>query len=86
MEVKFKKKPIVIEAFRYAVDPEPVWFRNKVRRGSIVVTDKHCLIPTLEGLMISLPGVYIIQGPQGEIYPCQPDIFEATYDKLESPL
>ena len=26
---------------------------------------------------------YIIQGVQGELYPCKPDIFEATYEKVE---
>jgi len=29
-------------------------------------------------------GDYIIQGVQGEVYPCKPDIFEATYEAVES--
>lgn len=37
-------------------------------------------IPTLEGVMIGTEGDWIIKGVQGEIYPCKPDIFEATYE------
>lgn len=37
-------------------------------------------IPTLEGLMIAAEGDWIIRGVQGELYPCKPDIFEATYE------
>jgi hypothetical protein len=37
-------------------------------------------IGTLEGVMAAAPGDWIICGIKGEIYPCKPDIFEATYD------
>ncbi|MCM3704056.1 hypothetical protein M3216_32435, partial [Paenibacillus macerans] len=40
-------------------------------------------IKTLEGVMQANSGDYIIKGVQGEIYPCKPDIFEATYEKVE---
>lgn len=40
-------------------------------------------IETLEGEMIASPGDYIIRGVQGEFYPCKPDIFEATYEKVD---
>lgn len=40
-------------------------------------------IDTLEGTITASPGDYIIQGVQGEHYPCKPDIFEATYEKVE---
>jgi hypothetical protein len=36
-------------------------------------------IKTLEGQMRAFKGDWIIQGVKGEIYPCKPDIFEATY-------
>jgi hypothetical protein len=38
------------------------------------------VIDTLEGKMTAFPGAWIIRGVQGELYPCQPDIFEQTYD------
>jgi hypothetical protein len=39
-------------------------------------------IPTLEGNIIASFGDYIIKGVKGEYYPCKPDIFEMTYEKL----
>jgi hypothetical protein len=43
----------------------------------------HGWIDTLEGGHIVCPGDYIITGIKGEHYPCKPDIFEATYEKVE---
>ncbi len=40
-------------------------------------------IDTLEGTMHASVGDYIITGVQREVYPCKPDIFEATYEKVE---
>lgn len=40
-------------------------------------------IPTLEGLMIAVENDWIIKGVKGEIYPCKPDIFEASYEPAE---
>jgi len=47
------------------------------------------LINTLEsnlitGSLLATEGDWIIQGVKGEFYPCKPDIFVATYDKVES--
>ena len=86
---KFRKKPVVIEAFRLnerglvAED----WFWNAVTRNDIITHcfGKHehdpawCEIKTLEGTMIANAGDYIIQGVHGEIYPCKSDIFQKTY-------
>jgi hypothetical protein len=44
----------------------------------------HGWIDTLEGGHIVCPGDWIITGVKGEHYPCKPDIFEATYEKVES--
>jgi len=41
------------------------------------------LIPTLEGLMLGVEGDYIIRGVKGELYPCKPDIFSATYEPAD---
>jgi hypothetical protein len=40
------------------------------------------VINTLEGNMDVTPDDYIIRGVKGEIYPCKPDIFEATYEPV----
>lgn len=46
-------------------------------------TDKEMIIHTLEGDMKASVGDYIITGLRGEKYPCKPDIFNATYEKVE---
>ena len=46
-------------------------------------TDKEVMIQTLEGTMRAAPGDWIITGVKGEIHPCKPDIFEATYEAVE---
>lgn len=43
----------------------------------------HGWMDTLEGEHTVCPGDYIITGVKGEMYPCKPDIFEQTYDKVE---
>jgi|tagenome__1003787_1003787.scaffolds.fasta_scaffold20843146_2 hypothetical protein len=40
------------------------------------------VIPTLEGDHLATEGDWIIRGIQGELYPCKPDIFEATYEPV----
>lgn len=39
-------------------------------------------IRTLEGIMAVNPNDWVICGIKGEIYPCKPDIFAATYDEV----
>ena len=41
-------------------------------------------IKKIEGVMTVSPGDYIIQGVKGELYPCKPDIFELTYEKVKN--
>ena len=42
----------------------------------------YLVIPTLEGNMIASLGDYVIKGVNGEFYPCKPDIFEKTYERV----
>lgn len=80
--MKYRKKPVVIEAFRYYIDPRPDWFQDKVTLNEIITYETHCEINTLEGVMRGEYGDYIIQGVMGEIYPCKSNIFELTYEPL----
>jgi hypothetical protein len=80
---KYQKKPVVIDAFRYNVDDRPDWFMDKVSDLSIITHHSFCQIMTLEGEMRGQIGDWIIRGVQGEIYPCKPDIFAATYQPVE---
>lgn len=43
----------------------------------------HGWIDTLEGGHRVCPGDYIITGVKGEHYPCKPDIFKDTYERVE---
>lgn len=89
---KYRKKPVVIEAFKFYVDPMPDWFMDAVSFNLVVLHNcdynryeidvAYCEIKTLEGVMTGKGGDYIIKGVQGEIYPCKPDIFEQTYEKV----
>ena len=88
---QYRKKPVVIEAIQWNgnnFDDIENFANKKVRYYSTwdineYIEDKNCLkIDTLEGDMIALKGDFIIKGVKGEFYPCKPDIFEATYEKL----
>jgi hypothetical protein len=50
--------------------------------GAVCVEGPHIRLSTLEGDHAALPGDWIIQGVQGEFYPCKPDIFEQTYEEV----
>jgi hypothetical protein len=95
---KFKKLPVIIEAFKMGIDPIPDWFMDKVTDKKITLkSDKPenhsdpfdhsyktwCIIETLEGMMVGDYGDMIIKGVNGECYPCKPDIFEKTYEEAE---
>ena len=81
---KFRKKPVEIEAWQWdgnaAVAARPDWVRAG---GYEMTTDRELVIPTREGVRYAAPGDWIIRGASGEIYPCKPRIFEATYDAVQ---
>ena len=84
--MRYRKKPVVIEAFQ--LNPNGTvranWFLDAVSNSTIIVHSTYCEIKTLEGIMRANLGDYIIRGVNGEIYPCKPDIFEKTYELVES--
>ena len=49
---------------------------------SIDPSNGKMIISTLEGLHWVDLGDYVIRGVAGEFYPCKPDIFEKTYEKV----
>lgn len=82
---KFRKKPVVIEAEQYvpAGTIKSQWAIDAINSGKIVQVSDGCFINTLEGKMQVSPNDWIIRGVAGEIYPCKPDIFDATYEAVE---
>ena len=87
---KYRKKPVVIDAVQLtmanhqAVSTQIAAAGYNVRHASKppmrAVTG--IVIETLEGDMTADYGDWIIKGVQGEFYPCKPEIFEKTYEKV----
>lgn len=79
--MKFRKKPVVIEAMQWdgtiggMMDVKEFTGGNSKMSGTGELS-----IYTLEGPLKASPKDWIIKGIKGEFYPCKPDIFEATYD------
>lgn len=87
-EMKYRKKPAVVEAVQFldteeAIDELCDFGLDPVRIDYADLKNPLLKIETLEGLMIATEGDYIIKGVQGEFYPCKPDIFKETYEKVE---
>ena len=72
----------MIEAWQYPAlelaneSAVPEWLKGKFTTGK----GDGLFIETLEGVMEARPCDWIIRGVAGEIYPCKPDIFAATYE------
>ena len=80
---KFRKKPIVIEAVQWDAD-EDTWqiisHWSDITSVRWDLNDNFLIIYTLEGAILANIGDWVIKGIRGELYPCKPDIFEATYE------
>jgi hypothetical protein len=85
---KYRKKPVIIEAEQFFDDAETLSKLSEFMGVDVVVSYKDkenpkLVIDTLEGKMEASVGDYIIKGVNGEFYPCKPDIFNKTYEKVE---
>lgn len=92
--MKYRKKPVVINAFRLTDDAEmiaPAWFTQAVADEKVWIdrslVDGHmhvygCTIMTPGGRVHAKLGDYIIRGVYGELYPCDSRIFCVTYEKV----
>lgn len=92
----FRKRPVEIEAIRFMglvepdldlalSQPHEQWLREALDDGRLRPDRRGaCLwVKTLEGTMKASPGDWIVQGVEGELYPCKPAIFEKTYEPIE---
>jgi len=96
MNFRWRKKPVVIDAFQYPGNRAmandtvavPSWFITECCKEQSVfdeLGDSDSLtVTTLEGKMTCNPGDWIIKGVKGEFYPCKHDIFVATYERAEA--
>lgn len=91
----YRKKPIVINAWQFTLENYskglPDFIKEAINKNDQLIRlwtyDGHTkcngVIKTLEGDHYVSDGDWIIQGVNGEFYPCKPDIFEKTYEKVE---
>ena len=80
--IKVRKKPVVVEAMLYTGDNafDCVKFAGEAGTQE---ADGNLTIITLEGRMHVSKWDWIIKGVKGEFYPCKPDIFDMTYERVE---
>ena len=81
LQMKYRKKAVVIEAAIYDGTLESIEPLNIPEIGRDFLSDK-IYINTLEGEMKVSVGDYVIKGVMGEFYPCKPDIFKMTHEKV----
>jgi hypothetical protein len=88
--MRFRKKPIVIEAIQFqgftdGPNDLPTEIAQFIKDDDGVVSIKRgeLVIRNLGGEQTASKGDWIIRGVQGELYPCKPDIFAATYEPVE---
>ena len=91
---KYRKKPVIIEAEQwfklgdagtteaFCPDDANVQTLNTPCKYCGKALKLHGYIDTLEGGHMVCPGDWIITGIKGERYPCKPDIFKQTYEKV----
>lgn len=92
--MKYRKKPVVIEARQLPIDDDQddidaflQWADDVGFSGHFTSDyDGGIAIETREGVMRADPGDWVIKGVKEEFYPCKPDIFEATYEPVEDSL
>lgn len=91
---KFRKKPVVVEAWpvseilaaatsNWNAVPRPIRDAYEGSDSCVVFAFNHIYIRTLEGEMCGDPGDYVIRGVKGEFYPIKPDIFADTYEPVD---
>lgn len=82
---KFRKKPVVIEAAQLTTAAFSSTHPNLEHIPGVTYDPlRHCaFIRTLEGEMRAEVGDWIIRGVEGELYPCKPSVFWATYEEVK---
>jgi hypothetical protein len=85
--MKYRKIPVVIEANQFDGSEQSVlWFKQQYPhfiKDDTFLDGEVLKIHTLEGVMLAKKGDWIIEGVNKELYPCKPDIFKKTYEKVK---
>lgn len=76
---QYQKKPLIVKAIQW--DGKNVKKVHEFLGKNFLMSD-NLIIATLEGNMEARVGDYIIEGINGEHYPCKEDIFNKSYKEL----
>ena len=95
---KYRKKPVVIRALQWdgTNNNEVLDFCDKAKLQYVIRKPKNIFsnkrekyeeialfIQTFGGVHEAYIGDYIIEGVNGEFYPCKLDIFKKTYEEVQ---
>jgi hypothetical protein len=79
--VKFRKKPVIIEAAQWFPGREVPGVREQWYKG---LPTRYYVVTMHEQRVYLSPGDWVIAEPDGEhFYPCKPEVFAATYEPVE---
>ena len=82
--MKYRKKPVIIEAIQWNGENYFEQLEDFINCEKWLTGDAaEIIIKTLEGKMVASIDDFIIKGVNGEFYPCKPDIFHKSYEKIE---
>ena len=94
--MKYRKRPIVVEAVRIGAnagstdgsacfDEQPPWLEAALQDGKVrnaADAGGGVIVRTVEGEMRGRPGDWLIRGIADELYPCRSEIFDSVYETL----
>jgi len=89
---KYRKKPVVIDAepielilykMRHDFWKQPEWVITAYEDGKLIAAPEGIYIKTLEGSMFGGKHDWLLQGVNGELYPCKDNIFKLTYEEVK---
>lgn len=88
--MKYRKKPVVIEAIQYLGEAGPILdflaaseCESIGFRPSSSPRERGLIVKTLEGAMVGNYGDWLIRGVKGELYPCKDEVFTMTYEPAD---
>lgn len=88
----FRKRPVEVKAALISElilcakkhwSELPDWVASAYEAGKIIFLPSSIHVFTSEGRMLGEQDDWLIQGVKGELYPCKPDVFAATYDEVK---
>lgn len=90
--MRYRKKPVVIDAVRWTGDNYDELFVWTGERFLLVPAPDRTEDPDITAEVFDVlhstwvgvkTGQWVIRGVKGEFYPCDPDVFRATYEDAD---